>query len=422
MLDINFIENNLVKVKKQLNKRNGEYSLILDEVVELNIQRKSILKEVENLKANKNNLSKQVGELMRDKQIDDANKIKNEVTLINSSIDILDEKLKAIQEQLTIKLQNIPNIPNDKMPVGNDDNDNVEIRTWGKEFVKNHDKAHWDIADKLKLVDFEAGPKLSGSRFVVYTGLGAKLVRSLSNILLNLHTSKGYTEITVPLLVNSQAMYGTGQLPKFKEDAYITTNDQYLIPTGEVPLTNLHAGEILDLTQLPIHYTTYSQCFRQEAGSAGRDTKGLIRLHQFNKVELVKITDQESSEAELQAMVRDAEAVLQLFNLPYRLVELCTGDVGFSSTKTYDLEVWFPEQNKYREISSCSNCTDFQARNMQTRYRDANGEVKLVHTLNGSGVAIDRLLAAILENYWDGEKLILPIVLRPYFDNTEYIK
>lgn len=422
MLDINFIESKLTKVKDQLNKRSDNYSLIIDEAVELNHQRKTILKEVEALKAKKNNLSKQVGELMRNKQIDEANGIKTEVTLINLTIDKLDEQLKSVQEQLTFKLQNIPNIPNDNMPIGVDDNDNVEVKTWGKEFVKTHTTAHWDIATKLKLVDFEAGPKLSGSRFVVYTGLGARLIRSLANILLDLHISNGYKEITVPLLVKPLAMYGTGQLPKFKEDAYITTNDQYLIPTGEVPLTNLHAGEILDLNQLPIHYTTYSQCFRQEAGSAGRDTKGLIRLHQFNKVELVKITDQSSSEAELQAMVKDAEAVLQLFNLPYRVVELCTGDVGFSSTKTYDLEVWFPEQDKYREISSCSNCIDFQARNMQTRYRDANGEVKLVHTLNGSGVAIDRLLAAILENYWDGEKLILPTVLKSYFNNQEYIK
>ncbi|ASZ08777.1 serine--tRNA ligase [Mesoplasma chauliocola] len=422
MLDINFIESNLIKVKEQLNKRSGDYTVILDEAVELNIQRKTILKNVESLKANKNNLSKQVGELMRDKKIEEANKIKEEVSLINTNIDKFDEKLKYVQEQLTYKLQNIPNIPNDNMPLGEDENDNVEIRVWGSEFIKSHESAHWDIADKLKLVDFEAGPKLSGSRFVVYTGLGAKLVRSLATVLLDLHTSKGYKEITVPLLVNPQAMYGTGQLPKFKEDAYITTNEQYLIPTGEVPLTNLHAGEILELTQLPIHYTTYSQCFRQEAGSAGRDTKGLIRLHQFNKVELVKITDQETSELELQGMVKDAEAVLQLFELPYRVVELCTGDVGFSSTKTYDLEVWFPEQNKYREISSCSNCADFQARNMQTRYRDSNGEVKLVHTLNGSGVAIDRLLAAILENYWDGEKLVLPKILKPYFNNQEYIK
>lgn len=422
MLDINFIENNLTKVKKQLSKRSDNYTLIVDEAVKLNLQRKAILKEVESLKANKNNLSKQVCELMRNKEIEKANEFKNEVTSINLKIDNLDEQLKTVQEELIFKLKNIPNIPNENMPVGVDDNDNVEVRVWGNEFIKKHTTAHWDIANKLKLVDFEAGPKLSGSRFVVYTGLGAKLIRSLANILLDLHTNNGYKEITVPLLVNTQAMYGTGQLPKFKEDAYITTNDQYLIPTGEVPLTNLHAGEILDMNQLPIYYTTYSQCFRQEAGSAGRDTKGLIRLHQFNKVELVKITDQTSSETELQAMVKDAETVLQLFNLPYRVVELCTGDVGFSSTKTYDLEVWFPEQDKYREISSCSNCTDFQARNMQTRYRDANGEVKLVHTLNGSGVAIDRLLAAILENYWDGEKLILPLILKPYFNNQKFIQ
>jgi seryl-tRNA synthetase len=265
------------------------------------------------------------------------------------------------------------------------------------------------------MVDFELGPKLSGSRFVVYTSRGSKLVRALADILLTRHTNHGYKEFTVPVIVNAETMYGTGQLPKFKEDAYLV-GDQYLSPTAEVQLTNIHANEILDGTKLPLKYTAYSQCFRQEAGSAGRDTKGLIRLHQFNKVEMVKFVRPENSEAELQSLVKDAEAILQLFNLPYRVVELSTGDMGFSSQKTYDLEVWFPSQNTYREISSCSNCGDFQARNMKIRYRDENGQTNLVHTLNGSGVAIDRLFAAILENFWDGEKLVLPEVLRPYFE------
>lgn len=271
------------------------------------------------------------------------------------------------------------------------------------------------------MVDFDLGAKLSGSRFVVYTNKGAKMLRALADLLIQTHTDHDYQEMFVPVIVNRELMYGTGQLPKFAEDAYVT-GDQYLIPTAEVPLTNIHANEILDLKTLPKKYVAFSQCFRQEAGSAGRDTKGLIRLHQFNKVELVKIVEPESSVQELELLVEDAQAILELFDLPYRVVELCTGDLGFSATKTYDLEVWFPSQNKYREISSCSNCGDFQARNMMIRYKNNNNETKLVHTLNGSGVAIDRLIAAILENYYDGEKLVLPAKLQPYFNGEKFLK
>lgn len=420
MLDINFIENNLDYVKKQINKRGSDLNSDLDFIVDLNKKRKSILKVVEEQKALKNSLSKQIGLLIKENKLLEIEKIKQQVSEINNKIETLDSDLNLVLIELSKALSYIPNVPNDKMPIGVDDNDNVVVKVWNSDNLLQHKKPHWEIASELNLVDFEAGPKISGSRFVVYKGLGSKLARSLTNILLDHHVSKGYKEITVPLIVNASAMIGTGQLPKFEEDAY-KVDSQYLIPTGEVPLTNLHANEILDYKKLPIKYTTYSQCFRREAGSAGRDTKGLIRLHQFNKVELVKLTNQESSYDELELMLKCAESILQLFELPYRIVDLCTGDVGFSSAKTYDLEVWFPEQNKYREISSCSNCVDFQARNMNTRYKDKNGETKFVHTLNGSGVAIDRLIAAILENYWDGEKLVIPKALQAYFDNQKYI-
>ncbi|PPE06662.1 serine--tRNA ligase [Mesoplasma corruscae] len=421
MLDINFVENNLDYVKKQLNKRGLDFSLEIDFIVKLNIERKNVLKDVEIKKSLKNSLSKEIGLLMKNNELDKVEKNKNQVNELNSDIEVLDKKLFSIINKLNEKLLYIPNIPNEHMPIGLSDEDNPIIKVWNSDNLVKHKKPHWEIASQLNLVDFESGPKLSGSRFVVYKEQGSKLVRALTNILLDKHISVGYKEITVPLIVNAAAMQGTGQLPKFEEDAY-KVGEQYLIPTGEVPLTNLHANEILDYKKLPIKYTTFSQCFRKEAGSAGKDTKGLIRLHQFNKVELVKITDQESSFNELELMLVDAESILQLFNLPYRIVELCTGDVGFSSTKTFDIEVWFPEQNKYREISSVSNCIDFQSRNMATRYKTKDGKTKLVHTLNGSGVAIDRLVGAILENYWDGEKLILPEILKAWFDNQEYIK
>lgn len=420
MIDINYIEANFAYVEQQLNKRPANYTNQLKSLLEKNKERKAILLEVETLKAQKNTWSKKIGELIRNKDHQGIEKIKIEISALDVEIIQLDQQLKIVEIFLHETLSYIPNVPNEKMPIGNDDNDNVVIKTWGSNLLSTN-LPHWEIASKLKLVDFEAGSKLSGSRFLVYTGAGAKIVRALADILLTHHTNNGYKEFVIPLIVNAEAMYGTGQLPKFAEDAY-QVGDQYLIPTSEVPLTNLHAKEILDKNILPLNYTAFSQCFRQEAGSAGRDTKGMIRLHQFNKVELVKIVEPTSSMLELEKLTNDAESILQLFNLPYRVVELCTGDVGFSSLKTYDLEVWFPEQNKYREISSCSNCGDFQARNMMTRFKDDDGKTKFVHTLNGSGVAIDRLFAAILENYYDGEKLILPKVLKLYFNDLEYIK
>ncbi|WP_031542362.1 serine--tRNA ligase [Mesoplasma photuris] len=421
MLDANYIEQNLEYVTQQLNKRGQDYTKDLLFVVSKNQRRKELLALVEQIKADKNQLSKEVGEKMKVKDVDGANKLKLQVSDMNSDIEKFDLELKDVNSELTQALQEIPNVPNKNIPIGKDDNDNVEVRRFGDDKLIKHETAHWDIATKLNLVDFEAGPKLSGSRFVVYTGLGSKMIRAIADILLSRHTNHGYKEVMVPVIINAEAMYGTGQLPKFAEDAY-KVGDQYLIPTSEVPLTNLHANEILSLDSLPIKYTSFTQCFRQEAGSAGRDTKGLIRLHQFNKVEMVKISHPENSMEELELMTKDAEDILQMFELPYRVVELCSGDVGFASLKTYDLEVWFPEQNKYREISSVSNCGDFQAKNMMTRFKDADGKTKLVHTLNGSGVAIDRLVAAILENYWDGEKLNLPKVLQPYFNNQEFIK
>ncbi|EOA07293.1 Serine-tRNA ligase [Mycoplasma yeatsii 13926] len=422
MLDINYIEQNYEQVVERLNMRNQQdYSSDLKFVIEKNKKRKELLLKVEKIKAEKNQLSKQVGVLVREKKQDEAEQIKQQVSKMNSEIQVLDDELKITNEEMITKLQYIPNLPHKDITFGSDDNDNVEIRKSKHIKLVQHNTPHWEIATKLGLIDFERGTKLSGSRFLIYTGLGSKLVRAIADILLSRHEKFGYKEIFCPLIVNTEIMKGTGQLPKFADDMY-KAGDQWLIPTSEVPLTNLHAGEILSNDALPLKYTGFTQCFRQEAGSAGRDTKGMIRLHQFNKVELVKIVHPDQSMNELELLVKDAEDVLNLFELPYRVVELCSGDIGFSATKTYDLEVWFPEQNKYREISSCSNCWDFQARRMQTRFRDVDGEVKLIHTLNGSGVAIDRLIAALLENWWDGEKLILPPVLRPYFNNQEYIK
>ncbi|AHI52346.1 serine--tRNA ligase [Spiroplasma culicicola] len=421
MLDINRIESDFDFVCEQLNKRQKDFTNDLKIVLDLNNKRKELIKEVEELKAQKNKISKEIGILARENKTDEIEKIKTEVTNTGNKIDSLDEQLKNIVEQLNSKLAEIPNVPNENMPVGKDDQDNPEIRRWEEPGLKKSDLAHWDIGQKLNLVNFELGAKISGSRFLVYENNGSKMIRAIADILLNKHKSNGYKEMWLPLLVNSENMYGTGQLPKFEEDAY-KVDDQYLIPTSEVPLTNVVRNEILDHKQLPMYLTAFTQCFRREAGSAGRDTKGMIRLHQFNKVEMVKIVHPNNSYQELESMVNDAEECLKMFEVPYRVVELCTGDVGFSSQKTYDLEVWFPEQNKFREISSCSNCGDFQARRMQARFKNEEGKIEYLHTLNGSGLAIDRLFAAMIENHFDGEKLYLPKVLRPYFDNQEYLK
>ncbi|ATX70342.1 serine--tRNA ligase [Spiroplasma clarkii] len=420
MLDINRIETDFEKVCRQLNTRQKDYTKDLKDILELNSKRKELTKIVEEMKAQKNKFSKEIGTLARQNKKAEIEIAKKQVSEISGKIDKLDEELKVINEDIYKKNLQLPNIPNDNMPVGKDENDNVEIRKWVKKDFRKTNIPHWDIATRLNLVDFELGAKISGTRFLAYTENGAIMVRAIADILLKRHKKHGYKEMMLPLLVNEENMLGTGQLPKFEDDAYKIDN-QFLIPTSEVSLTNIVRGEIVDTKKLPMYLTSFSQCFRREAGSAGRDTKGMIRLHQFNKVEMVKICEPKDSYDELEKMVQDAEDCLQLFNLPYRVVELCSGDVGFASQKTYDLEVWFPNQSKFREISSCSNCGDFQARRMGARFKNTEGKTQFLNTLNGSGLAIDRLFAAILENHFDGTKLHLPEALKPYFDNNDYL-
>jgi seryl-tRNA synthetase len=423
MLDLKLIRKNYEEVKRRLATRGEEYVKLLDEVYKLDKKKREIQREVEDLRALLNKKSKEYGILKRQGKEDEN--LKEELTKIKNKLKVLEEELQVLEEKLKETLLRIPNLPHPSVPIGKDENDNVEIRRWGEPPNFNFEpKPHWELGEKLGILDFERGAKLSGSRFVVKRGLGAKLVRALINFMLDLHTERGYTEMYVPHLVKPEILIGTGQLPKFEEDLFKCERDNlYLIPTAEVPLTNLHREEILKEEELPIYYTAYTPCYRREAGSYGRDIKGLIRLHQFDKVELVKITNKDSSYEELEKLVRDAEKVLQELELPYRVVELCTGDLGFSAAKTYDLEVWMPSYNRYREISSCSNCEDFQARRMNLRYKTKDGKKFLCHTLNGSGLAVGRTLAAILENYQqeDGSVLI-PKALRPYLSGLEFIK
>jgi seryl-tRNA synthetase len=423
MLDLKLIRKNYEEVKRRLATRGEEYVKLLDEVYKLDKKKREIQREVEDLRALLNRKSKEYGILKRQGKEDEN--LKEELTKIKNKLKVLEEELQVLEEKLKETLLRIPNLPHPSVPIGKNENDNIEIRRWGEPPNFNFEpKPHWELGEKLGILDFERGAKLSGSRFVVKKGLGAKLVRALINFMLDLHTERGYTEMYVPHLVKPEILIGTGQLPKFKEDLFKCERDNlYLIPTAEVPLTNLHREEILKEEELPIYYTAYTPCYRREAGSYGRDIKGLIRLHQFDKVELVKITNKDSSYEELEKLVRDAEKVLQELELPYRVVELCTGDLGFSAAKTYDLEVWMPSYNRYREISSCSNCEDFQARRMNLRYKTKDGKKFLCHTLNGSGLAVGRTLAAILENYQqeDGSVLI-PKALRPYLSGLEFIK
>ena len=423
MLDLKLIRKNYEEVRKRLLLRGEEYAKLLDKVYQIDQQKRKLQKEVEDLRALLNRKSKEYGKLKREGKEDDN--LKEELTKIKAKLQQLEQELKHLEEELNYYLLRIPNLPHPSVPVGKDENDNVEIRRWGEPPKFDFEpKPHWELGEKLGILDFERGAKLSGSRFVVKKGLGAKLVRALINFMLDLHTSKGYEEVYVPHLVKPEILIGTGQLPKFEEDLFKCERDNlYLIPTAEVPLTNLHREEILDGEELPIYYTAYTPCYRREAGSYGRDVKGLIRLHQFDKVELVKITRQEDSYEELEKLVRDAEKVLQELELPYRVVELCTGDLGFSAAKTYDIEVWMPSYNRYREISSCSNCEDFQARRMKLRYKTKDGKKFLCHTLNGSGLAVGRTLAAILENYQQEDgSVVIPKALRPYLGGVEVIK
>ncbi len=413
MLDLKFVIDNIDYVNKKLATRSGFYSA--DKLIELNAERKAIISNVESLKANKNAVSKQVGEMKKNKQ--DASEIIEKMQEINATIKELDERLSFLENEIKSSLLAIPNIPSDSTPIGKDSNDNVEVRKFLTPTTFNFEpKAHWDLGEALDIFDWPRASKITGARFTVYKGLGAKLERAVINFMLDTHAESGYTEILPPFMVNKDSMIGTGQLPKFVDDMYaVTGTDYYLIPTAEVPVTNLHRNDILQESDLPISYCSYTACFRGEAGSAGRDTRGLIRQHQFNKVELVKFASPENSFEQLEILTGNAEKILQLLKLPYRVVNLCTGDLGFSSTKTYDIEVWMPSYNRYVEISSCSNFVDYQARRANIKYRDKDGKLQLVHTLNGSGLAVGRTVAAILENFQNPDgSITVPEVLRKY--------
>lgn len=424
MIDIRNLTSNFEEVKKALETRGGDFSY-LDQIIELDEQRRNIIVEVEKLKAKRNETSKMIGQYKREGK--DVAEILASVENIGTEISEYDEKLKTIDSTIEKIILATPNIPNKDIVVGTDEKDNKELRKVGElPNFKFKPLAHWDVATSLDIIDFERAAKITGARFAVYKGLGARLERALISFMLDLHTQNGYTEILPPYIVNRTSMTCTGQLPKFEEDAFKLTNNEnyFLIPTAEVPVTNLHRDEIIDEDNLPIKYTAYSACFRAEAGSAGRDTRGIIRQHQFNKVELVKFVTQEESYNELEKLTNNAEEVLKQLGLPYRVIELCTGDIGFSAAKTYDIEVWLPSYNEYKEISSCSNFEDFQARRANIKYRkDKKEKAKLVHTLNGSGLAIGRTVAAILENNQQEDGSVkIPEVLRPYMNNFEYIK
>lgn len=423
MLDIKFLRANLAEVKEKLQHR-GEDLSELDHFEDLDVNRRELIVESEKLKSRRNEVSQQVSQLKREKK--DADHLITEMRRVGDQIKELDEKLRIVEETLEQMLLGIPNIPHESVPVGDTEDENVEIRNWGnKPNFQFEAKPHWDIADYLQILDFERAGKVTGSRFVFYKGLGARLERALFNFMLDLHTEEhGYLEVLPPYMVNRASMTGTGQLPKFEEDAFLVgSEDYFLIPTAEVPVTNLHRDEILNGESLPISYAAFSACFRSEAGSAGRDTRGLIRQHQFNKVELVKFVKPEESYEQLEILTGHAEKVLQLLKLPYRVMSMCTGDLGFTAAKKYDIEVWMPSYDTYREISSCSNFEAFQARRANIRFRrDPKGKPEHVHTLNGSGLAIGRTVAAILENYQQEDgTVIIPEVLRPYMGNREVI-
>ncbi len=421
MLDLKFVRENPEKVREAMELK-GEWA-DLDLLLELDRERRDLLQKVEDLRQLRNRVSKEIGRAGAGAEM--AQK-KEEMRRVSEEIKTLEQQLREIDSGMEQILLCIPNLPDPAVPPGKDEEDNVEVRTWGTppSFAFSP-RPHWEIGEMLDILDFPRAGKITGTRFALYRGAGARLERALVNFMLDLHTTQhGYKEIFPPFLVNAASMTGTGQLPKFAEDAFrVEGTDYYLIPTAEVPVTNLHRDEILDGAELPLYYVAYSACFRAEAGAHGRDTRGLIRQHQFNKVELVKFVKPEESMEELEKLVADAEKVLQLLGLPYRVVLICSGDLGFSAAKKYDLEVWMPAADRYREVSSCSNFLDFQARRAGIRYRPAPGQkTSFVHTLNGSGLAIGRTVAAILENFQqeDGSVLI-PEVLRPYMGGLDKI-
>lgn len=421
MLDWKWAREHPGLVEESLFKR-GVSSELFKELIDIDERRRNLQQEVDALRAERNRLSKQIGQYKKEGH--DPSQLLAEVQEISEKVKEAESLLKKIEGEWKTKLLLLPNLPHESVPVGKDEKDNQEVKRWGKiPTFEFQPRPHWEIGEGLGIIDFERAAKIASSRFAVLWKAGAMLERALINFMLDVHTQKhGYMEVFPPFLVNTQAMIGTGQLPKFYEDLYHCQDDLHLIPTAEVPVTNLHSGEILREEELPLRYVAYSACFRREAGSYGKDVRGLIRQHQFNKVELVKFTHPEESYRELETLLQDAEEILQLLELPYRVVVLCTGDLGFAAAKTYDIEVWIPSQNRYREISSCSNFEDFQARRANIRYRLKSGSLGYVHTLNGSGLAVGRTLVAILENYQREDGTVtIPEVLRSYMHGMEVI-
>jgi len=422
MLDLKLIRSEPAQVKDALQKRGQDVNNI-DYILEIDGKRRKIIFDSTALKQERNEVSEEIARMKKEKK--DAQAKIEAMREVSARIKEMDTEIKSIEQEIQNILLEIPNMVDDSVPVGADEESNQEVRRWGKPREFDFEpKAHWDLGEKLDILDFERGAKISAARFTVLKNEGARLERALINFMLDIHTKEhNYQEILPPFLVNAQTMVGTGQLPKFENDLFKTSDELYLIPTAEVPLTNLHQGEILSESSLPLYYTAYSACFRREAGSYGKDIRGLIRQHQFDKVELVKISKPADSFSELEKMTQNAEVILQRLELPYRTVVLSTGDIGFSAAKTYDLEVWLPYQEKYREISSCSNCTDFQARRANIRYREEeSGKVNFVHTLNGSGIAVGRTMVAIIENFQEKDgSIIIPDALRPYMNGLQKI-
>lgn len=421
MLDIKMIRQNTDEIKERLATR-GVKAEKIDALLEKDKRRRELLVETEGLKQKRNEVSAEIANAKRNKQ--DATDAIKEMREVGAKIKSLDEELEEVEATVKDMASRLPNLPNPTIPVGPDESANVELRKVGtpREF-DFEPKAHWDIGEDLGILDFDRGAKVSGARFVYYKGLGARLERAVYNFMLDEHAKEGYTEMLPPYIVNAQTMYGTGQFPKFKEDVYqVNGEDMTLIPTAEVPLTNYYRDEVIPTEKLPVYFTALTPCFRSESGSAGRDTRGLIRMHQFNKVEMVKFSKPENSYDELEKMTQNAGNIMEKLGLPYHVITLSTGDMGFSAAMTHDLEVWMPAQNKYREISSCSNCEDFQARRAHIQYRDENGKLNFVHTLNGSGLAVGRTVAAILENYQNEDgSVTVPEALRPYLGGLEKI-
>lgn len=427
MLDIKFVRENLDAVSEAMRNRNASWDSA--RFSELDESRREVIQQEEALQAERNALSKEIGKMMGQGQKDEAEAAKERVRAINDELAGVSARREAVDADLRDLLMSVPNMPDASTPIGADENDNPEVRRWGtpRDFAAEgfEPKAHWDLGPELNIIDFDRGVKLAESRFYVLGGLGARLERALISFMIDQHVSRGYKEWWVPALANAATLTGTAQLPKFEEDLFKTTGGLYLIPTAEVQLTNLHAGEVLDASQLPLKYCAFTPCFREEAGSAGRDTRGIIRVHQFSKVEMVKYAKPEEAFDDLETMVEDAENILQKLELPYRVISLCTGDIGFSSAKTYDLEVWLPCYNGYKEISSCSCCTDFQARRANIKYRDPDNfkGSRYLYTLNGSGLAVGRTMAAVIENYQQPDGTIrVPDVLVPYMGGVTVIE